>query len=81
LAMIGLLAGGLFVFLDSVAVVCIRDRIDQTKVNKTIEFMEDTLKTEEEIEHHEMDMAIGDIIKSFVSWVFVVKIVCAASKI
>ena len=28
-----------------------------------------------------MDMAIGDIIKSFVSWVFVVKIVCAASKI
>ena len=39
LAMIGLLAGGLFVFLDSVAVVYVREQIDRTKVNKTIEFM------------------------------------------
>jgi hypothetical protein len=46
------------------------------------EYMEDTLKTEEEIELQiKQFTAIGDIIKSLVSWVFVVKIVCAASKI
>lgn len=78
LAMIGLLTGGLLVFLDSVAFVYFEDNIDQHKLNKTIEFREDTNKTEEEIKQHEQYMAIGDIIKSFVTWVFVLKIVCAA---